>query len=429
MRTILNAKHDERGTLRCFLNGKTIGVAKAAELIKEYCTTDADYKLCVNVKMLESEKAKAQYQKLTVKELSKIEWYKGQVDYSEIVKPVYGENKVEFVPDKKANAEKEAKWEISSTIIDLKKAKNPKLVQAYCAKLAELANEYPYLYLKKLGDYRQKLTEYPELYEKKLEGEKLSADSKTADLLDKLEEIAANIRYAEDDGSNDDPEENEVPTTAEIDNEEIEDELIDPPITVDENSVMLTVADQFCALQLADDYYPNLHISGKLTKATGTLTAINNDGVTVKISDDYLEITCENVTRRINYDISESTFRAAVAEVTRKAITEGKIQDTFEIVGKSGLIYTYTEGSLKPVRSETPEEYNARISSAPKEISTLDTVPAKLDELWQILRQKQQALKAIMAENNIANTRKYSVKIAEIKLIIDAINNFAKTAA
>jgi len=109
---------------------------------------------------------------------------------------------------------------------------------------------------------------------------------------------------------------------------------------------------------------------------------------------------------------------ANLQKVTMQAITEGKIQDTFEIVGKSGLIYTYTESTLKPVRSETLEQYNARISSAPKEIPTLDTVPAKVNELWQILRQKQQALKAIMTEENIVAARKYSVKIAEIKLIV-----------
>ena len=112
-----------------------------------------------------------------------------------------------------------------------------------------------------------------------------------------------------------------------------------------------------------------------------------------------------------------------------KLFTEGKIQDTFEIVGKSGLIYTYTESTLKPVRTETLEQYNARISSAPKEIPTLDTVPAKVNELWQILRQKQQALKAIMTDENIVAARKYSVKIAEIKLIVDAINNLTKPVA
>ena len=98
---------------------------------------------------------------------------------------------------------------------------------------------------------------------------------------------------------------------------------------IDESPVRLTAADQFAALELADDYYPNLNISGnypnlnisgKLTKTNGTLTVINKDGVTVTICDDYLEITGENVKQRINYDIAESTFRAALQKVTMQAI-------------------------------------------------------------------------------------------------------------
>lgn len=190
------------------------------------------------------------------------------------------------------------------------------------------------------------------------------------------------------------------------------------------------VADQFAALELADDYFPKLNISGKLTKSNGVLTAINENGVKVTIHDDHLEIDSENGTWRIEYDIAETVFCRALRELTAKTITEGKMQDTFEIVGKSGLIYTYTESTLKPVLTETQEQHDARINSAPKITKKLDVEDSvKVKDLWKILRQKQQALKAIMAEKNIVAARKYSVKIAEIKFLVDAINALTKTAA
>ena len=438
MKKLLDVRRGSNGVVRYFLNGKSLGIVKAVQLIKDYCTTEtADDELCASVKVLENPKAKALYE-LTVKELSKIEWYKDRCESSEIMKPVYGGSGVEFVPDEVKNAEKAAQWGISSAIYDLKRVETDEQEQACLERLVKWAKKYPHIYLAKFEDEKWLLKEYadwseytgrPNVLEKL---EKIAADIKFNTLIAALEnESTENSKVVDiDDGSNDEPAEDFLTScNAEISEDaDIEDELVDAPAT-DENPVLLTVADQFAALELADDYYPNLNISGKLTKINGTLTAINKDGITVTICDDYLEITGENVKQRINYDIAENTFRAALQKVTMQAITEGKIQDTFEIVGKSGLIYTYTESTLKPVRTETPEQYNARINSTPKEIPTLDTVPAKVNELWQILRQKQQALKAIMAEENIVAARKYSVKIAEIKLIVDSINNFTKTAA
>ena len=235
-----------------------------------------------------------------------------------------------------------------------------------------------------------------------------------------------------DDGSNDDADEDFLASyDASIDEDSETEELIDEAAEVSGSSVgSLVVADQFAALELADDYFPNLNISGKLTKSNGVLTAINENGVKVTIHDDHLEIDSENGTWRIEYDIAETVFCRVLRELTVKAITEGKMQDTFEIVGKSGLIYTYTESTLKPVLTETQEQHDARINSAPKITKKLDVEDSvKVKDLWKILRQKQQALKAIMAEKNIVAARKYSVKIAEIKFLVDAINALTKTAA
>lgn len=241
------------------------------------------------------------------------------------------------------------------------------------------------------------------------------------------------VKFAKiDDGSNDDPDEDFLATIdTSIDEEDDDDELVDEPAEISDTAItFLTVADQFAALELADDYFPNLNISGKLTKSNGVLTAINENGVKVTIHDDHLEIDSENSTWRIEYDIAESVFCGALRELTAKAITEGKVQDTFEIVGKSGLIYTYTESTLKPVLTETQEQHNARINSAPQITKKLEVEDsAKVKDLWKILRQKQQALKAIMAEKNIVAVRKYSVKITEIKFLVDAINALTKTVA
>lgn len=235
-----------------------------------------------------------------------------------------------------------------------------------------------------------------------------------------------------DDGSNDEAEEDFLASyDANIDEDSETEELIDEAAEVPDTAVTFpVVADQFAALELADDYFPNLNISGKLTKSNVVLTAINESGVKVKIHDDYLEIDSENGTWRIEYDIAESVFCRALRELTAKTITEGNAQDTFEIVGKSGLIYTYTESTLKPVLTETQEQHNARINSAPQITKKLEVEDsAKVKDLWKILRQKQQALKAIMAEKNIVAVRKYSVKITEIKFLVDAINALTKTVA
>ena len=232
--------------------------------------------------------------------------------------------------------------------------------------------------------------------------------------------------------SNDDADEDFLASyDASIDEDSETEELIDEAAEVSDTALTFpVVADQFAALELADDYFPNLNISGKLTKSNGVLTAINENGVKVTIHDDHLEIDSENGTWRIEYDIAETVFCRVLRELTVKAITEGKMQDTFEIVGKSGLIYTYTESTLKPVLTETQEQHDARINSAPKITKKLDVEDSvKVKDLWKILRQKQQALKAIMAEKNIVAARKYSVKIAEIKFLVDAINALTKTAA
>ena len=237
---------------------------------------------------------------------------------------------------------------------------------------------------------------------------------------------------AEDDGSNDEPEEDFLSTLdTSVDTDTETDELVDEPLTGTESAVTSPVVpDQFAALELADDYFPNLNISGKLTKSSGILTATNAGGVQVEIHDDYLEINNNGDIWRIDYDIPETAFCRALREVTLRMVNEGATPDTFEIVGKSGLIYTYTEATLKVVRAETQAEHDARINSTPKTQKEIDAVTSlTVAKLWGILRKKQQALKAIMTEKNIVAARKYSVQIAEVKLIIDSINNFVNNAA
>ena len=234
-----------------------------------------------------------------------------------------------------------------------------------------------------------------------------------------------------DDGSNDEPEEDFLATLdTTVDTDAETDELVDEPLTGTESAVTFPVVpDQFAALELADDYFPNLNISGKLTKSNGILTAINADGVQVEIHDDYLEINNNGDIWRIDYDIPETAFCRALRAVTLRMVNEGATPATFEIVGKSGLIYTYTEATLKVVRAETQAEHDARINSTPKTQKEIDAVTSlTVAKLWGILRKKQQALKAIMTEKNIVAARKYSVQIAEVKLIIDSINNFKNAA-
>ncbi len=416
MKKELTAQRGSNGVMRYHFDGKSIGIKNAVKLIEDYCTTTgADYELYVNVAIVENKSAQ-KLLALSVTDLAKVEWVKGPACFEDFMKPVETENGVEFIPDEKKTAEAKATRQISSIIYDVKQCKDAEKEQAYYEELTKLAEEYPHIFLQNLETKKVFSKEYADW----------SKYTGRPNVLDKLEEIAKSIQFnAEDDGSNDDLEEDFLTSyDAEISEvEDTEDELVDAPAV--ENQVTFPVVpDQFAALELADDYFNNLHISGKLTKNNGVLTAINGNDIQVAIHDDHLAITGENVNLRIDYDIAESDFCAALREVTLKAISEGKVQDTFEIVGKSGLIYTYTESTLKPIRTETPEEYNARVNSTPKEIKAPDAESvAKVDALWKILRQKQQALKAVMNENNIVAARKYSVKIAEIKLIVDAINN------
>lgn len=187
------------------------------------------------------------------------------------------------------------------------------------------------------------------------------------------------------------------------------------------------MADQFAALELAEAYYPSLHISGKITKDSGTLTAINADGVHVKILDDCLKIEHDGTEATIQFDISEKVFIEALSEVTAKMLETGEVINTFEIVGKSGLIYTYTESTLRPIRTETQAEYEARVNAAPKVAKVTNC--AETVKFWQILRHKQQALKAIINEHSVAAQLKYKVQVAEILKIVNEIKKSTCAAA
>ena len=187
------------------------------------------------------------------------------------------------------------------------------------------------------------------------------------------------------------------------------------------------MADQFAALELAEAYYPNLHISGKITKSNGTLTAINADGVQVEIFDDYLKIEHDGTETTIQFDISEKVFVEALSEVTAKMLETGEVINTFEIVGKSGLIYTYTESTLRPIRTETQAEYDARVNAAPKVAKVANC--AETVKFWKILRHKQQSLKAIINEHSVAAQLKYKVQVAEILKIVNEIKKSTCAAA
>lgn len=124
---------------------------------------------------------------------------------------------------------------------------------------------------------------------------------------------------------------------------------------------------------------------------------------------------------KIEYDIPESEFRRALTGLTENAVTSGTLENTFEVEGKSGLIYTYTEASLKVLRAETKGEHAARVAKK-NEVAEQSENTADVLKLWKILRQKQETLKAMMTSENIVEQRKSSAQMGEIFKLVAAIN-------
>lgn len=199
---------------------------------------------------------------------------------------------------------------------------------------------------------------------------------------------------------------------------------------------LIKAADRFEAIKIAESKTTAFFIDSYITRSTltvGQITALNNKCEVMTLADEYLEVanSSGHVLFRIEFDVPESAMIAALEPFTDIGIAQGEMPETFDVTGKSGAVYTYSEKTLEVInvaKIEKAETVQAEATPIEKPVLNADS-QALYNNLIAMRDAKQAEIEDVLNGAEIGGLVKANIKLAQLAKINARINAITTEAS